>query len=61
MYPPNRGRGGGPAVGGGPTAGRGPGVKLMISNLDYGVSTGDIKVAKLDVCYKYMLFVAVID
>lgn len=37
-------RGGG--RGGGVGAGRGPPIKLMISNLDYGVSTDDIKVSE---------------
>ena len=41
MFQPTRGRGGGPLTR------RGPGVKLMISNLDYGVSTADIKVVCL--------------
>ena len=47
MFQPTRGGGGG---GGRQQGGRGLGIKLMISNLDYGVSTADIKVFAVFVC-----------
>lgn len=58
MYQQPRGGGGGSGRGGGGPAGRGPGVKLMISNLDYGVSTDDVKVCILlmrpgNLCFFY--------